>query len=374
MDIQDIYQDKTPNEKRFISEGALDENIYYPLGNTYFIYNSLKQIPLMKKSELEFEKFLKTEQIEYAVKFLQIEALKKFITKNYIHHNRFENPFFMFRYSNYPIEHNIDAFKQIVQILIDNYDNWIELIKKTLPYYTKTYEYIGTILCGYLLVDENNCCYVCLTTEPSEMLLSPCLCKEKAHAECFVKMHSVKKLDICGVCNSKYKIGKPFQRQMSLIGDIQENPKLIFPSNDMYYEPLMSSRPLVKYTGLNRLTMAIIYLQPERVSELLKEQDILDHINESIDETYLWRPIHLCCMSNMPTNNNYFFGDNDKKYQQILYYLLETRKIDLSVKDFFDRTPLENAKRNKLEIVKIFLEKYIENPINLSVIKFLSGC
>jgi hypothetical protein len=123
------YTDNTPNEPRYIKKDILDDTIYYPLGNIYYNkYNKqLIRLPLycsndtaIIKKEL-FENKLNYDRITYAIKFLQVDALKKYIIKNY-KSVLLPNPFAELYYTVYLISENLEATKEVIKILINNYD------------------------------------------------------------------------------------------------------------------------------------------------------------------------------------------------------------------------------------------------------------
>jgi hypothetical protein len=155
------YTDKTPNEKRFNKNGVLDEIEFYPLGNIYINkYNKeLIKMPLVMNEKLIVEKQwfldkLQDEQIEWAIRFLQVKALKKYIIRNYSS-TLFRNPFYQLFYTFYPVDKNLEATEQIINILINNYKNYEELITEIqLPKRKK--KYILELLYSYLPTDEDN--------------------------------------------------------------------------------------------------------------------------------------------------------------------------------------------------------------------------
>ncbi len=360
------YNNQTPNEPRYKKDGLLDDITYYPLAFTYYnIYNkNLLKLPFItapENKEVEEKWFLNRlhdQQIDYAIKFLQVEALKKFIIKNH-KSVLFVNPFYQLFYTHYPVDKNLEAAKKIIQILIDNYDDHYELITKlSLP--NKEMIYIMDLLYEFLPDDPDNLCSICLQTEPKKLLINICNCKTGAHTNCLIKLNEHKPLDKCSVCKGKYKINQPVVRTQSGIIIKPEKEKLFFPYNDIYREPLMSSDALNKYVGMSRLTMAIIYLQVERVKELLNEKEILDNLSTYYFgyEGYKQTPIHAICTGNLPSNAHFNMGDNDRKYYDILILLLKTKKINLEQKDAFDKTPMDYVIQYRLNALRMPLITY----------------
>jgi hypothetical protein len=286
MDNLVDYSDKTPNEPRYNKDGTLDEIVYYPLGNIYYNHHHkiLMKIPHHPfKNEVDQEWFLDRlheSQIRYAIEFLQVGALKKYIIKNY-KSVIFTNPFYYLYKTFYPIDNdkNMDSANEIIKILIDNYDDYYELITR-LPEPYKNLKYVQELLYSFLPNDDDNLCQICLQTGAKERLINCCSCKTKTHVDCFVKLNDFKLLaeNKCSVCLCNYKINEPVIRTMSGVIIKPEAQKLFFPYHDFYYKPLMSNSGLIKYDGMERLTMAIVYLQVERVKQLLQEKEVLEQL------------------------------------------------------------------------------------------------
>lgn len=327
------YTDMTPNEPRYNADGLLDDITYYPLGNRYpnKYTKSLSELPLCFAEQSTEEWFigrLNEMRIELSIKYLQVKALKKYIIKNY-KSILIPNPFNLLSYTEYPADKNKDAFNEIVKILINNYDNYIELICQI-----KGNNIVVNYLYEYLPIDKSNTCSLCLLTEPKNDLINCCLCK--THANCLVKLHSYKPLNKCTICNSDYKINEPVNRLN----------KLFFPFNDMYYEPSIFGSALTKYTGMYRLTMAIIYLQVERVEELLKEQEILDGLSTYYfgNEGYKQTPLIALSTGNLYSNEHITIGINRQRYFLIFKMLLDTNRIDIKAVDIFGKTAFDYIK------------------------------
>ena len=354
------YTDLTINEPRINKDGRLEDIIFYPLGNIYYnLYNKKSfKLPLGidEKSKVEEKWFfskLKEEQIKYAIQFLQIKALEKYIIKNYKTIS-FKNPFYYLFYTEYPINKNLKETKQIINILINNYDNYHELILN-LRIPKKTDKYILELLYSFLPDDDDNLCSICLKTEPKNMLINTCVCKTATHAECLIKLNSYKKLDNCSVCKTKYNVSEPIYRTMSglVIRDIKYD-ELYFPYNDLYYQPLINNTEIVKVSGMNRLTMAIVYLQTKRVEELLKDKEIIDGLSNYYFgyDGYKQTPLHALCSGNLYSNAHISFGDNMIKYLKITKLLLDTKKININAKDIFNKTAIDYINENNLNIFK----------------------
>ena len=352
------YSNTTQNELRFY-ENEQDFRIYYPLGNVYpDKYNEqLLKLPFTCSSENRivekewFHERLQDQQIEYAIKYLQVDALKKFVKRNHTS-VLFMNPFFHLFYTIYPIQKNIEATKQIIQILFDNYDDHYNLITK-LQFVKQEDKFVLNLMYDLLPEDEDNVCSICLKTEPKKFLIHTCACKTPAHANCLIDLNKYKKLDTCMVCKTKYKINEPIARTMSgiIINKVLDET-IYFPFHDMYYAPLRSNPSLEKYSGMSRLTMAIMYLQVERVKELLQEQDVLDELPNYYFgyPAYKQTPIHALCTGNFPTNASMSFKENIPKYVKILKLLSDTNKIDKYATDAFGKTACDIVIENNTRL------------------------
>jgi hypothetical protein len=343
------YTDTTPNEPRYIKDNILDSAVFYPLGNIY----PKGKLPILNSTDdktFKEEFFLNNynmSKIKFAIAYLQPKALQKFMTKNFTN-ILLGNPFYHLFYTVYPIHKNIEATKEIIKILIDNYDDYYNLITN-LRTPKPEQKYILDLLYSFLPNDENNICSICLTTEPKHLLINPCLCKTPIHTDCLIKLSTFAKLDKCKVCLGKYMINEPIYRTMSGI-QIKEtiDKTIFFPYHDLYYEPLLSSSSLYKFTGMSRLTMAIMYLQVDRVKQLLQEKEVLDALPNYYFgyERFEQTPLMVLAKGNMPSNAHIRFGDNWKKYVLISKMLYDTKKIDLDKKDAFDKTARDYLNEN----------------------------
>ena len=190
------YSDNTINESRINkdSKDVRDLQVYYPLGNIY----PCGKLPYLFLHDDEtttreiFLNNLRADQIKSAIMYFQVAALKKYIIKNYTN-PIFINPFQYLLTTNYPIDKNIKVVEEIIKIIIDNYDDYVELIKrfylysKSIQSVNDNKECILNMLFSYLPVDENNMCSICLITEPKTQLFNPCSCKNPIHIDCLIK-------------------------------------------------------------------------------------------------------------------------------------------------------------------------------------------
>lgn len=358
------YTDTTLNEPRYCEDGTIDCRVFYPHGNIYLYQydKKLKNLPHYNKKlkylphfycddnskidEYKFNDKLKYDQIFNAITFLQIEPLKKYIVKNY-YHILLPNPFLILYNTEYPIDKNLDAAKEIIQILIDNYDDHYQLITKIEINCKKD---ITELLYSFLEIDEDKICSLCLQSEPKKLLINNCSCKQPIHANCLVEIIKKCKTDKCKVCLTKYKINEPFYKK-NINNDEIKDDSIYFPHNDFYYQPL--TKNMYKFTGISRLMMAIYYLQVDRVKELLEEKEILEQLPNYTDN-YGHTPIIILCQGNMITNCNILLGNNIIKYMMILTLLLQTKKINLEHKDMFNKNYLYYIEQNKLWYLKPF--------------------
>lgn len=361
------YNNTTPNELRFNNNNILDVTIYYPLGNIYPIKNELKKLPYLYVSEDSlqkkdwFENKLKDDQISYSIIYLQIESLKHFIVKNY-KSKTFGNPFHYLFVTYYPIKYNIESAIEIIKVLIENYDDHIKFIEDLFYIqYIKNNtidridnEEIYELLCS-MVHNNENICYICLNSLPNKYLINPCDCKTPVHATCLIKLFRLNYSNNCKVCKKKYRKNSSVYRQRSILNLIY------FPFDDLYYEPLVE-QGLKKYYGMERLTMAIVYLQVERVSELLKEKEVLNKLSTYYFgyEGYEQTPIIALCTGNFFSNCSIYEGDNIEKYKKILKLLLDTNKINIDKKDGFGKNAFYYIKQYNLQDLQIIIDSYVK--------------
>lgn len=341
----------------------MDNVDYYPFAGKYpFTHikdktTNIIQLPnimtFVKQIEKDwFEARLKEQLIEYAIKYLQIEPLKKYIIKNF-KSGLFHNPFYMLNSCIYPLKYNIKAYIDIAKILIDNYDNASELIYNLSHIYkediNKTNE-LKELLFGLLPNDENNCCKYCLITEPKLDLMNICGCKTSVHVKCMLKWLKTYNKQLCEICNGIIKINDKCYGLFGLISKPMKDNRYFFPYNDLYPVPLSSSDKLVKYKGMSRLSMAVCYLQVKRVKELLKEKEILDELPNHYHGYPGYKQTLIIALCNTNIGDNYMMklGDNKYKYYSILVALLKTKKFDINQKDDFDKTAFDYANQNYL--------------------------
>jgi hypothetical protein len=353
--------DKTPNEKRFINENIYDERIFFPYASVYPFVNPgvflehiilpvlhLKNEEMIKKDYFEFT--LKHQQIDYAVMYLQIEVLKKFIHSNKDCLSKYFKQIFVSLFSCvYPYKYNQSAYNEIAKILFENCDDAIAIILslQNYPFLDKKKDYKDVIqlLFDFLPIDENNVCKYCLTTEPRDRLIKLCDCKNLVHIECLMKWNDVRNLVSCEICKVPYKINDKYYHKTSITSAPCIDERLYFPFNDLY--PVnISSDKIIAWKNFDRLRKAIEYLQVDRVKDLLKEKEILDELPQQLFgyEGYNQTPLIKLCTGNVGYNNMVYFGDNAKKYKEIIYELLKTRKIDFGHKDVFGKSAFDYDK------------------------------
>lgn len=379
------YSDKTPNIHMITKFDVLDTLKYYPLGNFYpnpyiKINNYTQSVQLiqlptilssLKNSKVKKSWFytkLQDEQIKYSIIFLQVEPLKKFISKNY-KSIQIINPFYYLFETFFPVDKNMDMVKKIILVLIENYDDHLDLIRKITC--SKEKYYILELLYGFLPVDPDNLCLICLETEPINQLINICNCKIPSHSKCLIKMNSYDKLINCKVCKSKCKINEPYWHTFSgVIIKSQIDTRLFFPHNDLYYQPLSSSDTMIKVEQMDRLTFSIMYLQVDRVRDLLNEPEILENLPTYYFgySGYKQTPLIALAQGNMPTNAHINFGNNKHKYIKIFTMLLNTNKINLNHIDAFDLKLSDYLIDSKIKEFEILLanKKSFDIIISLS--------
>ncbi len=350
--------DRTPNEKRYIDKNIYHDVIFFPKANIYPSFNNnseLLTLPytgISKMSKVNIDWFLnllKDQQIEYAIKYLQINALKQLLIPGEY------NVFLHLINCKYPYEHNIEAYNEIILILLERCTNPVKQINELIQQKVniqETYKHIFELLFSLMPCNENLQCIICTLTQPEDYLIKICNCTNLIHVICFEKWIEKSKLKKCTICNSIYKINDKCYGQYGISSKPTIDERIYYPTNDIYYMPLMRSLPLKKFKGIARLTMAINYLQVERVKELLQEKEILDTLPEYYhNEAYKQTPIITLCTGNIGTNYMISMGNNGQKYYEILVVLIGTKKINLEHKDEFNKSARYYAISQNIEWV-----------------------
>ena len=184
--------------------------------------------------------------------------------------------------------------------IVDNADALVEVFQK--------YEnVIATDVCKY-----------CLGRVPTDTLVHPCKCKNPVHIECFTKWfeHSKK---LCEICKSPFLVNE--LRIHSTFMGIEIEKKTFFPFDDYYPVPLFSSYGLEKANNSNNVYMAVIYLQTQRLQNLLE--------NAAVDGTLknmcLNNLLKLVQSGSMPSNylNNTYNADAYETVENILTHYLD---------------------------------------------------
>lgn len=371
------YEDKTPNEPRYDKNGKIDSTVYYPLGDVYptlYAKNLVKlpYVPLLEMKEVSEEWFLETltyQRIRQSISYLQPEALKKYLIKNY-KFMLLGNPFcHLIGARPYDIEKNKEAILTIIKILIENYDDYEELVEELPIQNTET---IRTLIYSQMPTDENRTmCSICLDSRPAKRLINPCDCKTPIHIECLLQLEQHKRLDKCSVCTGKYKVNQPVSNG-SIRSRTSTTIDTFFPHNDFYPTPLSSSKTLHKATGMDRLDFAIMYLQIDRVKELLKLEEIIEGLKDHYlgYKPYKQTPLIALAQGNIGDNCGYSCGSNYFAYISIFARLLQTNKIDIDAVDAFGKKVDDYLEEKKhLNILKEILIAYREKQILLQLFK-----
>jgi hypothetical protein len=211
--------------------------------------------------------------------------------------------------------------------------------------------------------DQNKMCSICVKAEPNEYLLSNvCSCDILFHTTCLIKQNEHTPLNKCPVCLDNYKISVPMCRRLMHLEEPKKDTRLFFPFNDFYYHPSiieLNPKP-IKFFGMMRLVMAIMYLQVKRVEQLLLEPEILDNLKTCYIgyEPYKQNPIIALCSGTMLSHCNIRFGDNVVKYAEIIIMLLKTNKIDLTEKDAFNKDYKDYIKENNFDFLLRLFDDY----------------
>lgn len=357
--------DNTPNEMRFISDNKYDAMIFYPFANQYPLFlngnRSLVTLPndIAINNSIEyavdkFENILRDQQIIMAIKFLQVNALEKFISKDYKFISSDVNPFKILFHSIYLYKYNSHAYLEIGKILIENYSDASDKItnvgmKFKIRKNIEEDEFI-CVMQNLLPIDANNICKYCMLTEPLIDLIKICHCIENVHVNCLLQwLQTNSEQKKCEICGEKYKLNDKCYNQFSLAGKTGLDCRTYLPHHDFYPEPLMSNSTLYKRFGMDRLKMAIMYLQVDRVKELLQDPEILDALpTYCVDYCGVQQSI-LCLLFANNIGDNYMrqLGDNDIKYNKIIIELVKTKKINVMKPNEYNITIMDHAKRNK---------------------------
>jgi hypothetical protein len=363
------YENKTLNERRYDKIGRLHDVEYYPLGDVYpNLYNKnllkLPRVFVEENKEVDekwFLDYLTYQRIHYSIIYLQPEALKKHLVKNY-KNILLGNPFLLFTTANmaYSIDKNADSVIEIINILVKNYDNYEELIED-IP--NENTEYIKSMIYDQIPDSNETPCYICLESRPFKRLIYPCDCKNPIHVECLLQLEKHKRLDKCSICTAKYKINEPVWNTNSGIIIKEAKIETFFPHNDFYPIPLSSSRSLHKVTGMDRLDFAIMYLQVDRVKELLQSEDILLELKDHYlgYKGYKQTPLIALSTGNIGDNCNINFGNNHIAYIRIISMLLKTKKIDIDAVDAFGKSAEKYIEENRFMFLKQLLNSFRSN-------------
>lgn len=117
-------------------------------------------------------------------------------------------------------------------------------------------------------------CYYCNSDlSYFSMILYSCECEKHIHYDCLVKL--IKKSgDTCKKCMTKFRTNVPRYKIINNSTKISLEDKIFFPFDDYYPHFLNSMENLRCETIFTKIDFAIIYLQPERLKELLS---MIDH-------------------------------------------------------------------------------------------------
>lgn len=176
-------------------------------------------------------------------------------------------------------------------------------------------------------------CKYCLIAIPTNMLVHPCKCKDIVHIHCFQKWYnsdisqassnpssnkfnSVKNNRTkCEICLDPFSgINEKRIRSCLLSGDFIETD-LFFPFDDYYPTPLMNTYGVSKVTGRDRYVLPLIYLQCNRMQNLLEDAKIN---NITIDFGEWLEKFQNRCLS-----SNYMYRNNIGAYELMKRLLVQ---------------------------------------------------
>lgn len=298
--------------------------VFYPHENQYIDKNQkIIKLPFFVEDEnnyiskIFFLEKLREQQIIYSIRYLQISCLKKIISKNFSSRNM-KNPFKILLSTFFPIEKNIDATKKIIDILINNYDKNLDLIKNLNYFKNEKNKILFDIFDSIIKDDINNLCYLCLTTYPKNLLINNiCQCKNPVHTECMIKLNNFKKISNCSICKSKYEIN--FFKNI-----------LYFPHNDFY--PNINNKLIKVVDKTAKLKYAIIFKETQRIKILLEDSNDLNN-DFGYGQNVLIFLIDLIFQSII--NENCIFPQD---YLEILDIIIATKKVDFFKKDISNKS------------------------------------
>lgn len=116
---------------------------------------------------------------------------------------------------------------------------------------------------------SENICKYCLSSLPENTLVRPCKCSNPVHISCFSKWYDKTKKQ-CEICKDKFSRINQKRFESSMLG-VNVNKNIFFPFDDYYPIPSMTNHDLHKSEGDYRFVSALIYLQCERMKDLLKD-------------------------------------------------------------------------------------------------------
>jgi hypothetical protein len=129
--------------------------------------------------------------------------------------------------------------------------------------------------------------------------------------------------------------------------------RIIDPENDIYPPPLMISQDSRKVEGDRRMWMAVWYLCPERVEQLLKEDPSLAELKCEINGDTL---LHWASIGITPANLAWN-DENNAAYEKIIRTLLNCPNFDVTHRSKFGRTIAQEALRHDNGLMaKIMIE------------------
>lgn len=325
-------------ERHILKTGELETRKFNPRNDEYPFEETVVKLPVnhsgipIEPDNEHYEKSLRRQRIKYAIKFLQLECLKKFWEDDIC------DSLIDLMFCPYPIHLNQKAYEGIIRFLIEKLGTE-KIIHHIIFHRIRSdgsYNELDELILFLVPVGDEVCKY-CLITEPKEYLVHPCNCKTPVHAECFIKWFEYTSSDKCEICHSEFHglndeihhFNGAFAKRAS------PYPKIFFPKDDLYPVPLMSRYPLEKCEGFERLVRAVTYLQVERVNELLQETEILEELPKYGVKDYCGTILHRLIGGNVGDNICISAGANLPKYIQILLAILDTKKVDIDAVDIW---------------------------------------
>lgn len=283
-----------------------------------------------------------------SVHYLLIDDVKLLIDSDFISYELLNNCMIMLSkfYIYYPYCVNEKKYLEIVKIILDKIvkisdiinddilDKYLKNISIMKDYYfsgvrfnllydpnkfdgfdcvNNSNELINLILSYDDSDDVSNNCKYCFSSLQKDKFINPCLCKSSMHIDCFKKYCFDKKN--CEICQDSFKLNEKRKKSVELGTMIKDEDIIFFPYDNFYPVPLFEKYDIKKYYDNDIFTMALCYLQTQRLKDLLEEAKINKYA------VNFGRILKYFLEGSLPSN--YSKKYNEKDYMEIKNILLE---------------------------------------------------